>query len=145
MHLFAKLLRFDWMEIERARNAQFLTTERTGICYVQIQHIGAWEGESMAAGEALRDEPQSFDALISFSRAFFHSGDHSDEMCRGIRKQGVYRLVIFGAVVVVLCVAMPAGVMGVFFPPGRMGPAERFGRFIKQTFTRRLSKEDVGN
>ena len=50
---------------------------------------------------------------------------------------GVYRLVIFGAVVVVLCVAMPRGVMGALFPTGRMGPAERFGRFIQQTFRRR--------
>jgi branched-chain amino acid transport system permease protein len=54
---------------------------------------------------------------------------------------GVYRLVIFGALVVVLCVAMPAGVMGVLFPTGRVGPAERFGRFIRQTFTRRLGEE----
>lgn len=53
------------------------------------------------------------------------------------------RFIIFGAVVVVLVVLMPGGLMGVLFPTARVGPAERFRRFIKQTFTRRLGKKSI--
>jgi len=59
----------------------------------------------------------------------------------GLRAAGVYRLVILGALVLALVVLAPRGIMGVLFPTGRVGPAERFGHFIRQTFTRQPSKE----
>ncbi len=51
-----------------------------------------------------------------------------------LRPTGQVRFIIFGAVVVVLVVLMPGGLMGVLFPIGRVGPIERFRRFTRQTF-----------
>ena len=59
----------------------------------------------------------------------------------GLRGVGVYRFVIFGAVVVALVVIAPRGIMGVLFPTGRMGLAEQFGHFVRQLFTRQHSKK----
>ena len=60
-----------------------------------------------------------------------------------LRPLGEYRLFIFGAMVVVLVVLLPEGLMGVLFPTGRVGPADRFGRFIRQTFTRQPDKKSI--
>ena len=48
-----------------------------------------------------------------------------------------FRLFIFGAIVVAVIVLLPEGLMGVLFPTGRVGPGDRFGRFIRRTFTRK--------
>ena len=42
---------------------------------------------------------------------------------------------------ITLAVLAPRGIMGVLFPTARVGPAERFGRFMQQTFRRRLGGE----
>ncbi len=57
-----------------------------------------------------------------------------------LRPLGEYRLFIFGAIVVTVIVLLPEGLMGVLFPIGRVGPAERFGHFIRRTFARKPSK-----
>jgi len=54
-----------------------------------------------------------------------------------------YRLLIFGAIVVVLIVLVPEGLMGTLFPTGRVGPGDRLGHFIRQTFTRQLGKKSI--
>jgi branched-chain amino acid transport system permease protein len=60
-----------------------------------------------------------------------------------LRPLGEYRLLIFGAIVVAVIVLVPEGLMGALFPTGRVGPADRVGRFIRQAFTRRLGKNSV--
>lgn len=54
-----------------------------------------------------------------------------------------YRLFIFGAIVVLLIVLVPEGLMGALFPTGRVGPGDRFGHFIRQTFARQFGKKSV--
>jgi len=61
-------------------------------------------------------------------------------LSEALRPLGEYRLFIFGAIVVAVIVLLPEGLMGVLFPTGRVGPGERFGRFIRRTFTRQPSK-----
>jgi len=51
-----------------------------------------------------------------------------------------YRLLILGAIVVAVIIFVPEGLMGALFPTGRVGPGERFGHFIRRTFTRKPSK-----
>ncbi len=53
------------------------------------------------------------------------------------------RFIIFGAMVVVLVVLLPGGLMGVLFPTGRVGPAERFRRLIRRSFGRRFGEEKI--
>ena len=53
------------------------------------------------------------------------------------------RFIIFGAVVVVLVVLIPGGLMGTLFPTTGVGPADRFGHFIRQTFTRQPDKKSI--
>ncbi len=60
-----------------------------------------------------------------------------------LRPLGEYRLFIFGAIVVLLIVLVPEGLMGTLFPTGRVGPGDRFGHFIRQTFTRQLGKKSI--
>jgi branched-chain amino acid transport system permease protein len=57
-----------------------------------------------------------------------------------LRPLGEYRLFIFGAIVVAVIVFVPEGLMGTLFPTGRVGPGDRFGRFIRRTFTRQPGK-----
>ena len=60
----------------------------------------------------------------------------------GLRALGVYRLVIFGAIVVILVVLAPQGIMGILFPTGRVSPTERFGHFVRRIFTRQPGKNN---
>jgi branched-chain amino acid transport system permease protein len=60
-----------------------------------------------------------------------------------LRPMEEYRLFIFGAIVVALIVLVPEGLMGALFPTGRVGPGDRFGRFIRQTFARQLGKKRI--
>jgi len=64
-------------------------------------------------------------------------------LSEALRPLEEYRLFIFGAIVVAVIVLLPEGLMGVLFPAGRVGPGERFGRFIRQTFTRQLGKKSI--
>jgi len=57
-----------------------------------------------------------------------------------LRPTAEYRLFIFGAIMVAVIVLVPEGLMGTLFPTGRVGPGERFGHFIRRTFTRKPSK-----
>lgn len=57
-----------------------------------------------------------------------------------LRPTAEYRLFIFGAIVVLVVVLAPEGLMGALFPTGRVGQGERFGRFIRKIFTRKPSK-----
>lgn len=57
-----------------------------------------------------------------------------------LRPLGEFRLFILGAIVVAVTVLQPEGLMGVLFPIGRVGPGDRFGRFIRRTFARKPSK-----
>jgi len=54
------------------------------------------------------------------------------------------RFIIFGAIVVVLVVLMPGGLMGVLFPTARVGPAERFRQLVRRSFGRRTDEEKMG-
>ena len=47
-----------------------------------------------------------------------------------LRPLEIYRLLIFGAMVVFLVVKMPQGITGFFFPVGGVGPVQRMGRFV---------------
>jgi branched-chain amino acid transport system permease protein len=49
-----------------------------------------------------------------------------------LRPLETYRLLIFGAMVVLLVVLMPQGITGLFFPTNGIGPIERMGRLIRQ-------------
>lgn len=53
------------------------------------------------------------------------------------------RFIIFGAMVVMLVVFMPGGLMGTLFPTTGVGRLERVSRFIRQTFTRQLGKNSI--
>jgi branched-chain amino acid transport system permease protein len=60
-----------------------------------------------------------------------------------LRPLGEYRLFIFGAIVVLIIVLVPEGLMGTLFPTGRVGPGDRLGHFIRQTFTRQPGKKSI--
>ena len=60
-----------------------------------------------------------------------------------LRAVGVYRLVIFGAIIVTMVVLLPDGIMGILLPTSGLGFRERFGRFTQQTFRRRPSRESI--
>jgi branched-chain amino acid transport system permease protein len=60
-----------------------------------------------------------------------------------LRLAGEYRLFIFGAIVVSVIVLVPDGIMGALLPTGRVGPAERLGRFIRQVVTNRFGKNNI--
>lgn len=49
-----------------------------------------------------------------------------------LRPLETYRLLIFGAMVVLLVIWMPHGITGLLFPIDGSGPIERFGRFVLQ-------------
>ena len=54
----------------------------------------------------------------------------------GLRVAGVYRLVIFGAVVMASVVLLPEGIMGAILPGGGAGPLERLRRLARRTLQR---------
>lgn len=54
----------------------------------------------------------------------------------GLRAAGVYRLVVFGAMVMALVVLVPEGIMGAILPGGGAGPFERLRRLIRRTLQR---------
>lgn len=55
----------------------------------------------------------------------------------------VFRLVIFGAIVVALCVTMPGGIMGIISSRLGEGILVPVPRFIRQTFTRQLGRKRI--
>jgi len=56
-----------------------------------------------------------------------------------LRVAGIYRLVIFGAVVIVVVVLMPEGIMGVLFPVEKKRPFNQVSNSIHRIFKRKVS------
>jgi branched-chain amino acid transport system permease protein len=61
----------------------------------------------------------------------------------GLRPLGEFRLFIFGAIVVLVIVLVPEGLMGALFPTGRVGPGDLVGRSIREAFRKRLGKKSI--
>ncbi len=57
-----------------------------------------------------------------------------------LRVVGIYRLVIFGTMVVALCVVMPKGIMGILFPRISEERVNRINSFIQRIFPGRSGK-----
>ena len=57
-----------------------------------------------------------------------------------LRVVGVYRLVIFGAMVVALCAVMPKGIMGIIFPKNSDAKLSRIHHLVQRIFSTRYAK-----
>jgi len=57
-----------------------------------------------------------------------------------LRVAGVYRLVIFGAMVVALCAVMPKGIMGIIFLENRDAKLSRIHHLFQRIFSTRYAK-----
>jgi ABC-type branched-subunit amino acid transport system permease subunit len=58
-----------------------------------------------------------------------------------LRVAGTYRLVIFGAIIVVTCAVMPKGIMGILFPKNGGKKLLLANNLVQKIFPRRYAKK----